>query len=491
MSHQLSVWRAAQLLGVTRGILQQQVRNGDLMLNDGFLSSDELLRLYPHIQFEESGMLERVVQIRTESFGKRIRERMLPSQEVLAQRVFAQSQELADVRKLLKQYHDLVISLQKSAKSMVIQNPSNHEITNLENQISQGLGKVLATEPVDVLEIMDDMLKVMTSQVTVRPSGHEFVVEGHSTLLQSGLQAGLKLIYGCGNGSCGMCKVRVISGEVVKTQHYDYQLSETEKVQGYTLMCCHTPSSSELSIEVLEVEGPQDIPEQLIIAQVRKIQEIAPNITLLHLQTPRTHRFRFLAGQATTLSLEIPSIGSVKASYPMGSCPCDDRNLFFYIEKSETDAFAKHLFAGDITAGSQISVLGPTGDFVLAEGNRPLVFATCDNGFAPIKSLIEYAFSLDAAPSLSLFWLATEVGGHYLNNQCRAWSEALDQFEYDLITNADTVEGARQIAQTMRQDLFDINCDFYITGPEEFINALTQELRDAGVPALQIYSLIV
>lgn len=91
-------------------------------------------------------------------------------------------------------------------------------------------------------------------------------------------------------------------------------------------------------------------------------------------------------------------------------------------------------------------------------------------------------FSLDAAPSLSLFWLATEVGGHYLNNQCGAWSEALDQFEYDLITNADTVEGARQIAQTMRQDLFDINCDFYITGPEEFINTLTQELRDAGVP---------
>ena len=73
MSHQLSVWRAAQLLGVTRGILQQQVRNGDLMLNDGFLSSEELLRLYPHVQFEESGMLERVVQIRTESFGKRQR----------------------------------------------------------------------------------------------------------------------------------------------------------------------------------------------------------------------------------------------------------------------------------------------------------------------------------------------------------------------------------------------------------------------------------
>jgi len=491
MSHQLTVWRAAQLLGITRAVLQEQVRSGELALNDGLLSSDELLRLYPHVQFEESGMLERVVQIKAESFGKRIRERLLPSQEVLAQRVFAQSQELADVRKLLRQYHELVITLQNNVKEMVSQNPGNESISLLENQISQGLGKVLATEPVNVLEIMDDMLKVMTCHVTVRPSGHEFSVDGHSTILEAGLQSGLKLIYGCGNGSCGMCKVRVVSGEVVKTQHYDYQLSEAEKAQGYTLMCCHTPVSSELSIEVLEVKGPQDIPEQLIVGQVRKIQEISPNIRLLHLQTPRTHRFRFLAGQATTLSLDIPGAGSIHASYSMGSCPCDDRNLLFYIETSAGDTFAQHLFAGDITAGTQISIVGPTGDFVLAESNRPLVFAACNNGFAPIKSLIEYAFSLNAAPSISLFWLATEEGGHYLNNQCRAWSEALDQFEYDLITDADTVAGARQIAQTMRHDLFDINCDFYLTGPEEFIKTLSQELHDIGVPALQIHSLIV
>ena len=28
MTHQLTVWRAAQLLGVARGVLQQQVREG-------------------------------------------------------------------------------------------------------------------------------------------------------------------------------------------------------------------------------------------------------------------------------------------------------------------------------------------------------------------------------------------------------------------------------------------------------------------------------
>jgi CDP-4-dehydro-6-deoxyglucose reductase len=57
-----------------------------------------------------------------------------------------------------------------------------------------------------------------------------------------------------------MCKVRVIAGEVAQTQHSDYQLSENEKAQGYTLMCCHTAASSELTLELLEASGPEDIP---------------------------------------------------------------------------------------------------------------------------------------------------------------------------------------------------------------------------------------
>ena len=244
MSHQVSIWRAAQLVGVARGVLQQQVRAGALVPSDvGLVSTDALLRLYPGAKLEESGLLERVAQIREEAFGRRVRERLLPSQEVLAQRLFAQSQELADVRKHLQRYHALVIALQKRIRELSTQHTGDAAWRELEQQVTQGLAQALATEPVDLLEVMDDMLKIMMAQVTVRPSGHQFVVEGHANLLQSGLYAGLKLNYGCANGSCGMCKVRVISGDVVKTQHFDYPLSEAEKAQGYTLMCCHTAAS--------------------------------------------------------------------------------------------------------------------------------------------------------------------------------------------------------------------------------------------------------
>jgi ferredoxin-NADP reductase len=165
--------------------------------------------------------------------------------------------------------------------------------------------------------------------------------------------------------------------------------------------------------------------------------------------------------------------------------------LHFFIARDESDALAQHLFAGDIKPGCAITVLGPTGDFVLADGHRPLVFAACDNGFAPIKSLIEHALSLDTAPSLSLFWLATHSDGHFQENQCRAWSEALDQFEYELVSDADVTAGAHQMALAMRADLFDIDCDFYLCGPQSFISKLTEELRAAGVAAAQIVTQVL
>ncbi len=377
--------------------------------------------------------------------------------------------------------------MQQRVRELGAQRSGDAALAELERLVTQGLARALATESVDVLEVMDDMLKVMSAQVTVRPSGHEFTVEGHDTLLQAGLRAGLMLNYGCGNGTCGMCKVRVIAGEVAKTQPFDYPLSEAEKRQGYTLACAHTAASSELTLELLEAAGPRDIPQQQIVAHVRAVSELAPDTRLLHLQTPRSHRLRFLAGQSVTLGLATGG-GDLHATHALASCPCDDRNLQFFIPRDETDALAQRIFGGGLKPGDAVTVWGPVGEFVLAEGARPLVFAACDTAFAPIKSLIEHALALDAAPSLSLFWLATRPDGHFLANQCRAWSEALDTFEVALSTHADAALGARHIAHAMRADLFDIECDFYLAGPPQFVATLDNELRAAGVPSPQVFS---
>ena len=86
---------------------------------------------------------------------------------------------------------------------------------------------------------------------------------------------------------------------------------------------------------------------------------------------------------------------------------------------------------------------------------------------------------------------STRSDGHFQANQCRAWSAALDAFDYAAFTDASPAAGAHQLAAAIRADEFDIDCDFYLAGPEAFVAALGATLLEAGVPAAQIASEVV
>ncbi len=359
MTQWLTLSRAARLIGVPRGALQRHVREGRLPSNDGLVSTEGLARLYPAWSAEDSGAFERVSRLKEEAFGRRVQERVLPPQDVLAQRLFEQSRELADARRHLARYHALVVALQERLDALAA-GAASPAIDALRASLGRGLADVLATESADALTVMNDVLKVMSAQVTVRPSGRVYFVEGRDSLLQAGLKAGLKLAYGCGNGTCGLCKARVIEGQVVRTMPFDYPLSEAERMQGHTLLCAHSAASGEIVIETLEARGPDEIPEQEIAVRVRAVQPLAGDTLLLHLQTPRTSRLRFLAGQSVTLYAGAGG-GDAHATYPIASCPCDDRNLHFHVGRDAGDALAEMLHTGAIRPGRHAAIVGADG----------------------------------------------------------------------------------------------------------------------------------
>ena len=495
MSQWLTLSRAAHLLGVSRIALQKRIREGELRSFDGMVAADDLQRAWPELDLDESGSFEKTRAIREDAFARRLRERVLPTQEALAQRLFAQGQELAELQRALTRYHALFETLHQRLAAAPA--PAAADLLRL---LDEGLARALAAPaPGDDMAALDAMLRVMSAHVTVRPSGREFFVEGSETLLKAALRAGLSPNYGCGNGNCGLCKARVVAGETRAVSPSDYRLSAAEKTQNHVLMCVCTALSSDLVLEVLEAGTPEDIPEQRIVAKVRSIDALNDKVMRLHLQTPRSNRLRFLAGQRVTLGLgpDVAEGSDIHGEYPVASCPCDDRNLIFHVCRADGQGglclpevplrgpasadFSRCVFDGRIKAGDDISVWGPWGDFVLEKGSvRPLVFIAIDAGFAPVNSLIEHAIAVDAAESITLYWASSQPGGQYLPNQCRAWAAALDEFSYLPLT-VDDLSAALAASPGLASS------DVFLAGVAELAEPLATALLAGGVPRGQLH----
>ena len=483
MPQLLTLLRAARLVGVSRGALQSKIRSGELVAFEGMVSAEDLLRAYPEIKLEDNAALERIERIKDTAFAQRVRERLLPSSEVLVARLTEMSRERAQVQAQLEYYRALVAQLQVKLREFG-DAPPQTAAARLLAWLTHSLEAGPQGDEPQPLLVQDNFLRIMTAHVRVKPSGREFFVDGNDGLLEAALRAGLSLDYGCSIGSCGKCKARILSGAVRKTRHSDYALTAAEKNAGVVLMCCNT-AVVDLVIEAREAHGAADMPLQKIEARVRSVNPIADDMRLLHLQTPRTNRLRFLAGQS--VSLELP--GGLTASCAVASCPCDDRNLQFHIRRRAGNAFAERVFDG-LKGVDTVRVEGPRGEFVLnEESHRPLIFIACETGFAPIKSLIEHAMALDAAEALHLYWIASGKG-HYLDNLCRSWSDALDNFRYAPLT-ADGALPDEAVMQSALQQVLQAHprlgdYDIYVAGPGPLAIAAEFLLLEHGLPRAQL-----
>jgi CDP-4-dehydro-6-deoxyglucose reductase len=475
MSHFLPLSRVTRLVGISRHALQEMIRGGTLNTFDGMIELNELLRAFPDAKWEDDAELRRVTEIKEKAFGKRVFERAMPDKEVLSARLLELGNEYAATKALLMHYSQVLSWLDEKIDEM--EEDQSRETRHALHSLRAFIVRHLAEMPPDAAKVQaviaqERILRIMSAQVTIQPSGHEFTIEGNDTLLEAALRAGVSLNYGCSNGNCGECRARLISGEVKKVHAHDYVLSQAEKDAGVILMC----SCAAVNDVVIEagVAGAHDIPEQQLAARVKSVEAFNPQVAALHLLAPRSQRLHFLAGQSVRLSAQ-----GASGEYAVASCPCEERHIEIQILRKPDDAFSELLFGG-LKVHDSVEVEGPYGEFVLEDAStRPLVFVAFGVGFAPIKSLIQHAMSLDMAESIDLHWLADDAG-HYQDNLCRSWADALDNFSY--IPHAQTTDAATVLANIVR-DYPDLHrFDVYAAGTPEQRQIAKRVFLKQGLP---------
>lgn len=490
----ISLVRAARLVGVTRAALQKKIQSGELPSFDGMLSVDSLLACYPDAELEDTAELRRVAQIKERAFGKRVYERALPDAEVLAARITEMGKTLARSQVQLENFKALLARLRGRLDELGQAGDIIPALQELKSWMEHETESAMEPGFDNPLAIRDRVLSVMTAHVTVLPGRQEFLVEGQDTLLEAAIRAGIPLDYGCSGGNCGLCKARLVSGQVKQTRHHDYVITEREKVQNYILLCSNT-AVSDVEIEAAVAGSVQDIPFQQINARVRNLTPLGDEFMLLHLETPRSQRLRFLAGQNVTLQVG----EAYTAELPIASCPCDDRNLLFHVRRMPGNLFSDYVFS-NLRRNDSVRVEGPQGEFILHEGSpRKLYFIAFDTGFAPIHSLIEHALSQNYG-NMELHWFGSTAESIYLPNVARAWTDALDNFGYSehvadfdlrsLSSNREAaiVEALRSIAAN---DPELTQGNIYIAGPEAAVAAAENFFLDLGLPATCVSASVV
>lgn len=486
MTQLLSLSRAARLAGVTRAEIQKRIRRGELTTFEGELAVSDLLRVYPHVSLENDDALERVEGIKARAVPRSHQgDTVLPSPQVLVSRLKSLSAVLTEKVSALDATEALLDDVEKRLEALTDSAEPPSTAASLRETLKwlANTRRELAEHPEPdsraQLLAKDTFLRLIAANVKLIPSGHEFFVEGSETILDASIRAGRKLAYGCSSGNCGACKTRLISGEVWKIQDHDYVLSAREKQMGYILACSNT-AVTDVVLEAAEALSVDDLPRQEIRASLRKKERLDADMVHLQIQTPRTQTLRFMAGQHARLSLEDGN----SAELPIASCPCNGRNLHFFVRRQDGDAFRDAIFGDTIEQGHLITIDGPSGSFVLDEESpEPAVFIAIGDGIAPVKSLIEHAVSIDLIESFHLYWAVPDPEGQYQARWCRAMKESLDNFAYTPLVDASTDDILAMVNADHPQPR---TRRFYLAGPEPRVMQIAQGLRGLGVEAAHI-----
>lgn len=265
----------------------------------------------------------------------------------------------------------------------------------------------------------------MSHQVTIQPSGHQFIVDDDETILDAALREGFALPYGCRNGACGACKGRVLSGQIDYGVHSPNALKAEEKAEGRALLC-RAKALSDLTIESKEIGAAKDIVVKTMPCRVEKLEKRADDVMLVKIRLPAKERLQFLAGQYIDFQLK----DGRTRSYSLANPPHDDALLELHIRHVPGGLFSDQVFS-TLKERDILRLKGPLGSFFIRDdSDKPMIFIAGGTGFAPIKGMLEHAFAEHTDRELVLYWGVRSLKDLYMAELPQQWLAEHPNFSF-------------------------------------------------------------
>lgn len=221
------------------------------------------------------------------------------------------------------------------------------------------------------------------------------------TILKALLRAGVWMPNSCNQGTCGTCKLQVVSGEVDHRDSPDDTLTPDERAAGLALACQARPCG-DTEVALRGGAGRTTHPLRDLSATVVAVEDVARDTRriLLGLDEP----LAFSAGQY--VELVVPGTGE-RRQYSLANTAEEDKVLELHVKRVPGGIASDRWLFGTLAVGDRVEAIGPLGDFHVpddeADDGEPMVLIGGGTGLAPLVGIVRTALARHPEREVVLF----------------------------------------------------------------------------------------
>lgn len=331
------------------------------------------------------------------------------------------------------------------------------------------------------------------ARIVIADSAAEFECAAGDTLLRAGLRAGLGLSYECNSGSCGSCKVELVSGEVSNLRPDASVLTDRDRAKNRVLACQSVPRGDCRISARLRGEWVPPVPPIRFLAQLISVTDITHDIREFRLRAESLATF--LPGQYAML--DIPGVGAARA-YSMCNIADGSPEWHFQIKRVPAGKATAALF-DHTPVGSVVALDGPFGrGFLQTSSPRDIVCVAGGSGLSPMISIARgrAAEAVLAGTSLHFFFGGrgpADICGEDLLQALPGFGESIHYYPVISMPELDkdglwigaTGLVHELVAKTLADRLPEF--EFYFAGPPPMTQAVQRMLMQHRVPYEQMH----
>jgi len=319
-------------------------------------------------------------------------------------------------------------------------------------------------------------------ELLIEPMGVSIDVQPGTNLLEVLRERSVPISYSCMAGRCGICRCRLIDGQVLLSTN---DLRQPIIGENNDILACQSTLTGPCRIEIPEPDEIVVHPARILKASVVAITRETHDIVAIQLKSAR--KLEFSPGQYATLQFTPDHV----RPYSMAGIAADEL-LEFHVRLVPGGRVSSYVF-DTLKLGDAVRVSGPLGaSYLRTHHTGPILCVGGGTGLAPVLSILRGALAAGMTNPIHLYFGVRSAQDVYRADAVRDLAAAHPQLRVHVVIANGAVPADMRgglVTDAIAQDFESLEgFRAYLCGPPPMVEAATLVAKRCGVAARHIYA---